>query len=438
VRTAAQLLRLEPQTRPFFAAHLQSSLGTGAAYVGLLLLAYERFHSPWAISLVLLADLLPAVVLGPLLGAAVDRWSRRACAVGADLVRAGAFAGLALVDSFAATVAFAALAGAGTGLFRPAVLAALPSLVSPARLAAATSLYSAIASADILLGPALGALVLLVAEPEALMAGNAATFLVSAAILVRLPFGRRAVRGDGEAPASLLAEARAGMRAVVRMRGVRAVIGASASVLLFAGLFNVAELPFARDELGAGDAQFSLLVGAFGLGIAAGSLAVGGERDQVELRRRFLLGLLLVGLGFAGSAAAPAYGVALGTFLVAGIGNGLVVVHERLLIQLSVPDALMGRVFAAGDALGYGLFTAAFLGAGALLTVMGTRPLLAISALGTLVVWAVAARALAQLRPGAPPVPAAPGALNEPSSHGEGEGLSSSSGASRRRARSRA
>jgi MFS family permease len=152
----AQLLRLEPQTRPFFAAHLQSSLGTGAAYVGLLLLAYERFRSPWAISLILLADLLPAVALGPVFGAAADRWSRRTCAVVADLARAAAFAGIALVESFAVTAAFAVLAGAGTGLFRPAVLAALPSLVSPARLAAATSLYSAIASADILLGPALG------------------------------------------------------------------------------------------------------------------------------------------------------------------------------------------------------------------------------------------------------------------------------------------
>jgi MFS family permease len=393
VRTAAQLLRLEPRTRPFFAAHLQSSLGNGAAYVGLLLLAYERFHSPWAISLVLLADLLPAVVLGPIFGAAVDRWSRRGCAVAADLARAGAFAGLALVDSFAATVAFAAVAGAGTGLFRPAVLSALPSLVSPARLAAATALYSAIASADILLGPALGALVLLAAPPEALMAGNAVTFVVSAAILGRLRFGRRAGRGAGE-PASLLAEARAGLGAVARMRGVRAVIGSSSGVLLFAGLFNVAELPFARDELDVGDAQFSLLVAAFGIGIACGSLAGGRERDHAELRRRFLAGLLLVGLGFAGSAAAPVFPSALVTFLVAGVGNGLVVVHERLLIQLSVPDALMGRVFAAGDALGNALFAAAFLGAGALLTLMGTRPLLAIAGGGALVVWAAAAVAL--------------------------------------------
>jgi MFS family permease len=418
VRSALQLLRQHPHTRPFFAAHVQSSLGTGAAYVGLLLLAYERFRSPWAISLILLADLLPAVVLGPLFGAAVDRWPRRACAVAADVARAAAFAGIALVESFAATVAFAALAGAGTGLFRPAVLAALPSLVPRPRLAAATSLYSAIASADILLGPALGALILLVAAPETLMTINAVTFLVSAVILARVPFGLREPRGPGDAPPRLLAEARDGLLAVARMRGVRAVIAASASVLLFAGLFNVAELPFARDELDASDAQFSLLVAAFGLGIAAGSLTGGRERGLPALRRRFLAGLLLVAAGFAGSAAAPAYETAVVTFLAAGVGNGLVVVNERLIIQHSVADALMGRVFAAGAALDNALFTVAFLGAGALLTVMGTRAVLAIAGAGTLAVWAGAAVALRAPRP----AQAALDARSESSSQGEREG----------------
>jgi hypothetical protein len=138
------------------------------------------------------------------------------------------------------------------------------------------------------------------------------------------------------------------------------------------------------------------------VGIVAGSLAGSRERTLAELRRRFLLGLLLVGLGFVGAAEAPAYTPALVTFLVAGVGNGLVVVNERLLIQRSVADALMGRIFATGDALGNALFTMAFLGAGALLTLMGTRALLTIAGAGAMVVWALAAVAL-RGRPAARP-----------------------------------
>src|SRR4051794_29098783 len=94
------LLRREVRARIFFAALTQSSLGTGAAYIGLLLIAYARFHSPWAISLVFLADFVPAMFLAPLLGAATDRWSRRWCVVLADIIRAVAFVGIALVGSF--------------------------------------------------------------------------------------------------------------------------------------------------------------------------------------------------------------------------------------------------------------------------------------------------------------------------------------------------
>ncbi len=65
MREIRDLLRQERRVRVFFAAHAQSSLGTGAGYVALLVLAYERLESPWAISLVLLADFLPAMFLGP-------------------------------------------------------------------------------------------------------------------------------------------------------------------------------------------------------------------------------------------------------------------------------------------------------------------------------------------------------------------------------------
>src|SRR4051794_39027641 len=135
------VLAKEPRARWFLLANVQSTIGSGAAVVALVVIAYERLQSPWAITLVLLADFLPAMLLGPLLGAAADRWSRRGCAIVADAVRAAAFIGIGLVGSFEATLVLALVAGLGTALFRPAVLAALPSLVKPERAPAVTSLY---------------------------------------------------------------------------------------------------------------------------------------------------------------------------------------------------------------------------------------------------------------------------------------------------------
>src|SRR5213079_1837238 len=98
----------------------------------------------WAITFVLMADFIPAMLLGPDFGAAADRWSRRRVAVAADLMRAAAFIGIAFVGGIWATVGLALLAGAGAGLFTPAILAALPSLVDESRAPAATSLYGAL------------------------------------------------------------------------------------------------------------------------------------------------------------------------------------------------------------------------------------------------------------------------------------------------------
>ena len=395
MRDVLRLLREERRARLFFIALTQSALGTGAAYVGLLLVAYERLHSPWALSLVLLADLMPAMLLGPVFGAAADRWSRKSCVVLADVVRAAAFVGIWLVDDFAATVAFAALAGAGTGLFTPASLAGLPSLVAPQRVPAATSLYGAIADLGFTLGPALAAVVLLFTGPEQLLLANGVTFALSACILLPLSFGQVTKSGaQGRVVPSLLREAWAGLKAVAAMRGIRVVLAGSAAALFFGGVFNVGELLFATEELDVGDAGYSALVAMFGLGFIVGSLVGSAGGAPAMLRRRFLQGAFLMGLGFFLSGLAPTFAVALLTFALAGTGNGMLLVHERVIVQEAVPDVLLGRTFGVKDALASWAFGTAFFAAGGLLTALGPRELIIGVGIGGLVVSAICAVAL--------------------------------------------
>src|SRR3954452_14510664 len=307
MREAIGLLRAEPRARVFFAALAQSSLGTGAAYVGLLVVAYERFHSPWAISLVLLADFVPSMFLGPLFGAIADRWSRRWCVVAADGIRAAAFLGIGLLGGFPATVGLALVAGIGTALFKPAALASLPSLVRHDRSAAATSLYGAITDFGYTAGPAVAAAFLVVLGPKDLLIVNGATFALSSVVLARLPFGEAVVRSrPADAPLrSLVSDAREGLRSTVGMPAIQMVIVTAAGAMFFGGVFNVAELPFASGELHTSASGYSLLVAVFGLGFVGGSLrgAVGGEAPV--LKRRFLDGVLLTGAGGLAAGAAP-------------------------------------------------------------------------------------------------------------------------------------
>jgi len=393
---AIDLLRREPRARVFFAVLTQSSLGTGAAYIALLVVAFDRFDSGWAIGLVLFADLVPSMFLGPLFGAAADRWPRRTCMVIADILRAWAFVGIAAVDSFPATVAFAVVAGAGTGLFQPAALAALPGLVAEKRTASATALFGAIADVGFTAGPAIAALFFLFGGPETILYANAISFALSALALALLRFGAAPEAEEGEVHKGLIRQAREGFGAVMAMAGLRAVVLGSGAMLLAAGLFNVAELPFVREDLDAGNAGFGILTALYGVGFVGGSLSGSKGGTPSEIKTRWLIGLAVVSVGFVACGVAPSLLVATLAFALAGVGNGLVLVYERLLIQVTVPDRLMARVFGVRDGVTAWAFSASFLTAGGLVQAVGARALIIAAGVGGLVVWLGSRIALAR------------------------------------------
>jgi MFS family permease len=394
---ALALLRTDRRARLFFAALAQSALGTGAAYPALLVIAYERFHSAWAISLVLLADFVPSMVAGPLLGAVVDRWPRLWCAVAADLVRVGAFIGIAVVGSFEATVGLAVLAGLGTAVFKPAALAGIPDFVEPERVPPATSLYGALADFGLTGGPALAALAFLFVGAEELLIVNGITFAISAVVLARLALvvheGRLSDEPDG-AGVSLLRQARAGLSVSLRMPGIRVVVLAFAPGMFLGGIFNVVELPHATNALGTDVSGYSLLITVYGLGFVGGSLRGSTGGDPSRLKRRYVEGLLLTGAGSLAAGASPALALAVAAFAVGGYGNGLAIVHQRLLFQSQVPAPLHGRVFAIADALMAWGFALGFLAAGAIAAASSPRPILIAIGAGELVLALIVGLAL--------------------------------------------
>ena len=157
------------------------------------------------------------------------------------------------------------------------------------------------------------------------------------------------------------------------MPAIRIVIVATACTMFMAGLFNVAEPLFATDTLDAGGSGFALLIASFAAGFVAGSLRGAGGGDPPLLRRRYLQGLLLIGVGFTASGAAPGLVIALLTFGLAGFGNGLLLVHERVLIQTVVPDVLQGRIFAVSDTAASWAFGLSYICAGPLISGLGVR-----------------------------------------------------------------
>ncbi len=210
-------------------------------------------------------------------------------------------------------------------------------------------------------------------------------------MLSRLPFAQSRVDAEVARTGSLMADARAGLVALRGLPVMRAVLAASGAGLLFAALFNAAELPFVTEELGGGDAAFGLLVAVFGAGFIGGSLAGAGGGAFEELRRHYLLGLLLMAAGVVAAGSSSGVVLAGAAFAVAGVGNGLMLVYERLLMQRLVPDNMIGRLYGIKDAVTAWAFALGFLAAGGLLSSIGTRTTILAAGAAGLVVFGVAA-----------------------------------------------
>jgi hypothetical protein len=362
-------------------AWAQSCLGTGAGYVALLLLTYSHLHSAWAVTAVLLADFLPAIVFASWFGALADRLPKRRLIVAANVLQGAAFLALAFARSAPAILVLALLAGTGNALQRPALRSALPLVAGESKQVAA-ALYDACRWVGITAGPVLAAGLFATAGIGLPLALNGASFLVAAGVMLTVPIDaapREARPQDGPAAGSSV---RSGLAEALRAPGIAAVVACSGGSVIAGGLLNVCEPILATRALHGSGSDYALLVGCYGVGMVAASTLVArrGNADAALLIRRYLAALALTAAGMAASAIVGSVLPATVAFAATGFANALLLVSETQLIQLRVPPAVQGRLFGGKDTVEGAAFLIGLLAAAPLVAGAGVRVTLAVGA----------------------------------------------------------
>jgi MFS family permease len=365
------LLRRAADYRRLFVATLASGAGTYLAAVALTVDVFDRTGSGTWVSALLIAEFLPAIVIGLLLGPLVDRWSRRALLIGSDLVRLAVFCILPFAGSATAVVALAFVAGVATGFFRPAVYAGMPNLVEDDDLPKANALLQAVDNVAWMIGPVVGGVLLTLQGPELAYWLNAASFLVSAVLLVRIP-ARRLQAGQLESRGHWQ-DLGDGFSLVRRSRALLTVVVVWNVVLLGSAAVNVAEVVLAKVSLDAGDVGFGALVAASGLGLTLGSLAASSLLDRVGVRYTYAALIAVMAVGYGIGAVAPNLAVAVAGVVLGTFGNGAAVVCNALFVQRGAPDELRGRAFTVVMSSNYVVLGLGMAVAGPLVDAFGAR-----------------------------------------------------------------
>ena len=354
-----------------FWATAGSAIGTYLAALALSVDIFDRTGSGAWLAALLIADFLPIVVIGITLGPLVDRLSRRRLMILSDLVRAATFAALPFVERPGLIVLLAAVNGIATGFFRPAAWAGFPNLVSEDDREQATSLLSTVEHVAWMVGPVLAGALLAIQGTDVAYWFNAATFLLSALLVARIPAA--SLRSDDPITKGHWEDLQAGLGLVFHSRPLLTVLVAWNVSAFATALVNVAEVPLVKDELDGGNIGLGLLVGATGLGLVVGSFFAASALQRLGMRSLYAGSLLVMAVGFGIASASPTVAVAAVLAAFATIGNGAAIVCNQLLVQEGAPDAMRGRALAVLMSTYYGVLGLAMAGGGLLVDGAGAR-----------------------------------------------------------------
>ncbi len=171
---------------PLWLGQLLSSFGDTLHYIALVVLVFQLSGQGLAVAGVVAAEVVPVLLLGPVAGVVIDRFSRKAVLIGADLFRAVLVASLIWPQGVWHAYLVAAGLAAGNTFFNPAVQAVIPALTTEEqRLAANSVAWSTGRLVQILASAIAGGLIALIGTDPA-FAVNAASFVASALLLATL------------------------------------------------------------------------------------------------------------------------------------------------------------------------------------------------------------------------------------------------------------
>ena len=387
--------------RRLWIAQVVSQLGDWFNAVAVYALLLDLTGSATLVAAMMVVQLLPLALVGPVAGAVVDRMSRRAVMIAADLARAVLFAGLVFVrsaDQIWLAFGLVTLGVIATAFFEPARTAMLPDVVPREHLVTANALSAATWAVMLAIGASVGGAITVLVGRDVAFVCNGLSFLASALALrglhvsethhqlhapdtqVRVMDGIRYLRRH---PSTI---------ALLSIKGVWAIAG---GMMLLLTVFG--QRVFASSGTETAAHGIGVLFGARGVGATGGALlARAVQRLEPETHRKLIPGAYaLAALGYLALAVAPTLAVGALAVVWAHVFGTLLWVLSTVLLQLAVEPYMRGRIFALELACYTFVSSAAILLTGIGLDRLGIPPRTLAIALGACflvpaAVWALA------------------------------------------------
>ena len=342
--------------RPLYALYVADAISLAGNAVAQLAIPWFVLTTTGSASLTALAvffNFLPVVLAGFFGGVIVDRLGFRRTSIVADLASSVAVAAIPLLYStvgielwqLMALVFVGALLDAPGATARAALL---PDVVELAgvRMERASGIRGAIQQTAQLIGAPVGGLLVAGFGATNALWLNAASFLVSAALVAVFVARPEKTTVEEAVPGRFFAELTEGLRFVWDQRLLRALVLTVLLTNLLDAPLPVVMAVFAEAEYGSA-ADLGLMYGVFGGAALAGSLAYSWIGHRLPRRRTFVCCFAVIPLMYLALATEPSLPVALVALAIVGLAAGPLNPLIFTVTAELVPAHMRGRVFGA-------------------------------------------------------------------------------------------
>jgi MFS family permease len=332
-----------------FGGLVVSAAGSWAYNVALIVYAYQETHSASWVAAATVGRFVPTLLTQSYAGVLAERFERVRVMVTADVLCAVWMSAVAVLAAIHAPVllvlVFAGLTSVTAGVYPPAVTAMIPQVAGEEDLAAANALNGTVDNLAIIAGPAIGAGLLLFGPPPVAFAINAATFLLSAALVMRMKARSQPtdVASDGNAFAQIVG----GFKAITTSTTAAVLVGFSVLASFIYGTDTVSLVYVSRDKLGTGADGYGYLLACLGVGGVLAAMLVDRLASSPRLGLIIVVGMAVFCLPTALLTVVHAPVVAMVIEAVRGGGTLVVDVLAITLLQRSLPQEMIARVFGA-------------------------------------------------------------------------------------------
>jgi MFS family permease len=337
-------LRRVPGYRWLFAGMLFVQAGRQLVVVAVPYQVYDQTGSTLAVGLLGLVQLIPLLVISPVGGALADAFDRRRVLVLSQVVFAATAVGLlwnSLQEAPQVWPLFVLVAvNAGvSAVDSPARLAMIPGLVGRALLPSALALNQTLTNAAKAAVPALAGLLIATAGLSVNYGVQVGMFLIGAALIHRIP--NSPIEGGGrKVEFSSIVE---GLRYLKSRRVIQAALLIDLNAMVFG--MPTALFPAMGTAVYGGDAfTVGLLYAAPGVGALAGAVTSGWVPRVRRQGYAVILAVIGWGLSITVFGLSSALVVGLSMLAFAGAADVVSAIFRNSIVQLTVPDALRGRV----------------------------------------------------------------------------------------------